>query len=102
MTYKIRNSQVRQTARTELIPVTFMDRMHLLALTPDILIETCHPEQQPVDRVSYHTANEKGVLMFNKVLVNRAHEYAYASQRDELEQLLNLSRSRGALSPAGP
>ena len=93
--------------RTELIPVTFMDRRHLLALTPDILIETCrpdsmNPEQQPVDRVSYHTANEKGVFMFNKVLVNRAHEYAYASQRDELEQLLNLSRSRGALSPAGP
>ena len=76
-------------------------------LTPDILIETCrpdsmNPEQQPVDRVSYHTANEKGILMFNKVLVNRAREYAYASQRDELEQLLNLSRSRGALSPAGP
>ena len=93
--------------RTELIPVTFMDRRHLLALTPDILIETCrpdsmNPEQQPVDRVSYHTANEKGVLMFNNVLVNSAHEYAYASQRDELEQLLNLSRSRGALSPAGP
>ena len=93
--------------KTELIPVTFMDRRHLLALTPDILIETCrpdsmNPEQQPVDRVSYHTANEKGVLMFNKVLVNCAHEYAYASQRDELEQLLNLSRSRGALSPAGP
>ena len=91
----------------ELIPVTFMDRSHLLALTPNILIETCrpdsmNPEQQPVDRVSYHTANEKEVLMFNKVLVNCAHEYAYASQRDEFEQLLNLSRSRGALSPAGP
>ena len=91
----------------EWIPPTFMDRRHLLALTPNILIETCHPdsmnpEQQPVDRVSYHTANEKGVLMFNKVLVNSAHEYAYASQRDELEQLLNLSRSRGAVSPAGP
>ena len=91
----------------ELIPVTFMDRRHLLALTPEILIETCrpdsmNPEQQPVDRVSYQTANEKGILMFNKVLANRAHEYAYAYQRDELEQLLNLSRSRGALSPAEP
>ena len=95
------------TPRTERIPVTFMDRRHLLALTPNILIETCHPdsmnpEQQPVDRVSYHTANGKGVLMFNEVLAESAHEYAYASQRDELEQLLNLSRSRGALSPAGP
>ena len=93
--------------RTGLIPVTFMDRRYLLALTPNILIETgrpdsMNPEQQPVDRVSYHTANEKAVLMFNKVLANSAHEYAYASQRDELEQLLNLSRSRGALSPAGP
>ena len=93
--------------RTGLIPVTFMDRRYLLALTPNILIETgrpdsMNPEQQPVDRVSYHTANEKAVLMFNKVLANSAYEYAYASQRDELEQLLNLSRSRGALSPAGP
>ena len=79
--------------RTELTPVTFMDRRHLLALTPDILIETCrpdsmNPEQQPVDRVSYHTANEKGVLMFNKVLVNNAHQFAYASRTDEFEQLL--------------
>ena len=79
--------------RTELTPVTFMDRRHLLALTPDILIETCrpdsmNPEQQPVDRVSYHTANEKGVLMFNKVLVNNAHQFAYAPRTDEFEQLL--------------
>ena len=79
--------------KTELTPVTFMDRRHLLALTPDILIETCrpdsmNPEQQPVDRVSYHTANEKGVLMFNKVLVNNAHQFAYAPRTDEFEQLL--------------
>ena len=79
--------------RTGLIPVTFMDRRHLLALTPDILIETgrpdsMNPEQQPVDRVSYHTANEKRILMFNNVLANHAHKYAYAYQRDEFEQLL--------------
>ena len=30
--------------RTGLIPVTFMDRRHLLALTPNILIETCRPD----------------------------------------------------------
>ena len=30
-------------------------------------------EQQPVDRLSYHTANEKGILVFNKVLANAAH-----------------------------
>ena len=47
-----------------------------------------NPEQQPVDHLSYHTANEKGILMFNKVLANAAHEYAYAHQRDEFEQLL--------------
>ena len=47
-----------------------------------------NPKQQPVDRLSYHTANEKGILMFNKVLANHAHEYAYAYQRDEFEQLL--------------
>ena len=90
-----------------LIPVTFMDRRHLLALTPNILIEagrpdSMNPEQQPVDRLSYHAANEKGILMFNNVLAKNAHKYAYSHQRDEFEQLLNLSRSRGALSPAGP
>ena len=90
-----------------LIPVTFMDRRHLLALTPNILIEagrpdSMNPEQQPVDRLSYHAANKKGILMFNNVLAKNAHEYAYSHQRDEFEQLLNLSRSRGALSPAGP
>ena len=90
-----------------LIPVTFMDRRHLLALTPNILIEagrpdSMNPEQQPVDRLSYHAANEKGILMFNNVLAKNAHEYAYSHQRDEFEQLLNLSRSRGALSPEGP
>ncbi len=79
--------------RTGPIPVTFMDRRYLLSLTPNILIEagrpdSMNPERQPVDRVSYHTANEKGVLMFNKVLANHAHEYAYAYQRDEFEQLL--------------
>ena len=73
--------------------MTFMDRRYLLSLTPNILIETgrpdsMNPERQPVDRVSYHTANEKVVLMFNKVLANHAHEYAYAYQRDEFEQLL--------------
>ena len=81
---------------TGLIPVTFMDRRHLLTLTPNIFIETgppnsMNPEQQPVDRVSYHTANEKGILMFNKVLANHAHEYAYAYQRDEFEQLLKAT-----------
>ena len=79
--------------RTGLIPVTFIDQRHLLALTPNILIETgrpdtMNPEQQPVDRPSYHTVNEKGILMFNKVLASHAHEYAYAHQKDELEQLL--------------
>ena len=93
--------------RTGLIPVTFMDRMHLFALTPNIFIEagrpdSMNPEQQPVDRLSYHAANEKGILMFNNVLAKNAHKYAYSHQRDEFEQLLNLSRSRGALSPAGP
>ena len=66
---------------------------HLFALTPSILIETVHPdsmnpEQQPVDRLSYHTANGKGVLMFNKVLANHTHQFAYAPQTDEFEQLL--------------
>ena len=76
-----------------LFGATFTDRLHLLALTPCILIETRSPdsmklEQQPIDRLSCHAANGKGVLMFNKVLANHAHQFAYAHQTDEFEQLL--------------
>ena len=72
---------------------TFMDRVHLLPLTPNILIETTppgsiNPEQQPVDRLSYWAANGKGVLMFNKMIANHAHQYAYAPQTGEFERLL--------------
>ena len=89
---------------TQLIPpteglfgTTFMDRVHLLALTPKILIETIrpdsmNPEQQPVDRLSYHTANGKGVLRFNGILANHAHQFAYAPQTDEFERLLKAIR----------
>lgn len=72
---------------------TFLERGHLLALTPGILIDTVRPDsmdpaQQPVDRLSYHTANGKGVLVFNRVLATHAHKFAYARQREELERLL--------------
>ena len=61
-----------------------------------ILIETEYPddrnpEQQPVDRLSYHTANGKGVLMFNKVIANHAHQFVYAPQTEEFEQLLKAT-----------
>ena len=79
--------------RTELFGPNFPERQHLLALTPSVLIETVrpdsmNPEQQPIDRLSYHTANGKGVLMFNKVIANHAHQCAYGPQTEEFEQLL--------------
>ena len=79
--------------RTGIFGATFTERKHYLALTPNILIETVrpdsmNPEQQPVDHLSYHTANGKGVLMFNAVLANHAHQFAYALRADEFEQLL--------------
>ena len=79
--------------RTGIFGSTFTERKHYLALTPSILIETEYPddrnpEQQPVDRLSYHTANGKGVLMFNKVIANHAHQFVYAPQTEEFEQLL--------------
>ena len=71
----------------------FMERKHYLSLTPSILIETTRPdsidpEQQPVERLSYHVANGKEVLMFNRVLADHAHQFAYASQTEHFEQLL--------------
>ena len=78
--------------RSGLIPVTFMDHSHLIALTPNILIETVRPddmdrEQQPVYRLSYRTANAKGALMFNAVISNKARQFAYARRTDEFDQL---------------
>ena len=81
-------------AEWEVTPNTgFMERKHYLSLTPSILIETTRPdsidpEQQPVERLSYHLANRKEVLMFNRVLANRAHQFAYAPQTEDFEQLL--------------
>ena len=82
--------QSRHPPRTGIFGSTFTERSHLLALTPHILIETTPGEvlngdQRPVDRLSYHEANGKGVFMFNKMLANSAHEYLYAQQSDELE-----------------
>ena len=81
--------------RTGLFGPNFPERQHLLALTPSVLIETVrpdsmNPEQQPIDRLSYHTANGKGVLMFNKVIANHAHQCAYGPQTEEFEQLLKV------------
>ena len=82
--------------RTGIFGSTFTERKHYLALTPSILIETEYPddrnsEQQPVDRLSYHNANGKGVLMFNKVIANHAHQFVYAPQTEEFEQLLKAT-----------
>ena len=57
-------------------------------------------EQQPVDRLSYHTATGKGVLVFNKVLANHAHQFAYAPQTDEFEQLLTAIEEAGQAVPS--
>ena len=76
---------------TELFPRGFNC---FLALTPSILIEIycrhddMNREQQPIDRLSYLTANGKGVLMFNRVLASHAHQFSYASGADEFKQVL--------------
>ena len=75
--------------------VTFLDRQHLLAVTPGILVETTAPtdldaEQPTIDRVSYFAANDGGVLMFNSVLAAHAHQFAYAPHTNEFERLLQV------------
>ena len=73
---------------------SFMDRYHLLAVTPRMLIETAppngiKPNQSPLERLSYSTANERGVLMFNTVLANSAHQFAYSARKGDLQTLLD-------------
>ena len=81
--------------RSGIFGASFMERLHLLALTPRILVETScpesmDPEQPPVERLSYHSANGKEIFMFNRVLANHAHQFAYAPQQGEFEQLLRI------------
>ena len=79
--------------RTGIFGPTLTDRKHYLAVTPRLLIETGrpavrNPEQQPVDRLSYHTASDKQILTLNLVLATHAHQFVYAPRTDEFEQLL--------------
>ena len=79
-----------------LFGTTFTDRRHLFPLTPRILIESAPangvaPDQPLENRLSYHAANEKGVLMFNKVLAGHAHRFAFAPQRGDFERLLETT-----------
>ena len=82
--------------RTGIFGATFTDRVHILALTPRILMETVprngmNAGQPPVERLSYCTVDGKGVLMFNEVLANHGHRFAYSFKTDEFEQLLETS-----------
>ena len=81
--------------RPELFPPTFMDRSHIVALTPKILIEAAPPggknaEQLPLDRFYYHTDTDMGAwaFTFNKLIANDAHQFAYAPRTSEFERLL--------------
>ena len=86
--------------RIGIFGASFMERKHYLALTPNILIEATRPdgmdpEQRPVERLSYHAANGKGVLMFNIVLASHAHQFAYAPQIGEFKRLLETVSKGG-------
>jgi len=87
--------------RTGIFGASFMERQHYLALTPNILIETIRPdgidpEQQPTERLSYHAASGKGILMFNILLASHAHQFAYAPQIGESDRILETVSKTGS------
>jgi hypothetical protein len=73
---------------------TFLERAHYFPLTPDIFIlatESHDPPGNPALRFNRKTllkGSEGKVLDLNAVMVNQAHQYVYARNKQDLEDLL--------------
>jgi hypothetical protein len=94
--------------RTGIYGVSFLERTHYLALSPDVLIECLPPDMpddlstfpapDPVSTIAYRTAPETEMMMFNMVLADHSGQtYCYSQTRDELDELL-----KQLTAPEGP
>jgi hypothetical protein len=82
--------------------MSFLERTHCIALTPELLIETSEPDPypeppiRPADTARYRTANDTEVLMYNILNVRHTRQFAYSQSRRELQAILD------AIDKAGP
>jgi hypothetical protein len=80
---------------------SFLERKHYFPLTPDIMIESVYPDEDehrvsPAETVEYRTCDADGVLVFDMVMAQHAHEFAYGASKDEFQQLLWQAHKPGA------
>ena len=65
-------------------------RRHYFALTPEILIELINP-LTPGKRQKRHAVdNDRVVIEVNRLIANYSKEYAYSSNREYLDDLLQF------------
>ena len=78
---------------------TFLERAHYFPLTPDIFIVATESDDAPdrpgirLKRKTFFKGDEIKVLDLNAVMANQAHQYVYAKNKQDLEDLL-IERKR--------
>lgn len=74
---------------------TFLERTHYFSLTPEICIQARYASNKCGKNLVRKTLFEKDretILMLNMQIVQMAHQYAYATDRGSLEDILNFVR----------
>lgn len=75
---------------------TFLERAHYFPLTPDIFILATESDDAPgkpgirLKRKTLLKGSEGKVLDLNAVMVNQAHQYIYATNKKDLEDLITV------------
>jgi hypothetical protein len=72
-------------------PPSFLERTHYFALTPEICIEANYPNDgagKKLKRKILFRGSEKEVLNLNTIIGNQAHQYIYAKEKQDLEDIL--------------
>ena len=79
---------------------TFLERAHYFPLTPDVFILATESDDAPdkpglrLKRKTLLLEDEGKVLDLNAVMTNQAHQYVYATHRQDLEDLLAVRKSQ--------
>ncbi len=77
---------------------TFLDRNKYFALTPEILIQLTYPMgSTKIKREALFSAQDKVVRLFNILIASHAIEFAYGSNREVMQKMLDGSLHPGLL-----
>lgn len=71
-----------------------LQRRHYIALTPEILIELIDPLTPGKKQKRQAIMDDQEIIKKNRLLVNHSKDYAYATSKEYLEDLLYFSNQR--------